>query len=446
MSPKPSKPGGLRALAAALLDGYETEPGSGAHALSAAQRGLEPRDRRLLQQLVQGTLRWRARIDDVLATAADRPFRKIEPRVRSPLRLAAYQLLFLDRVPGYAAVSEAVDEVRRRAPRAASFSNAVLRRISREPALEHWQVRRSDRVGRLAVETSHPEFLVRRWLDRFGEATTRDLLDANNRSAALQLLAFADRGGASVLAGRLAKEGVETRPLELAPCGLEVVSGDPFGTDSFREGLFYVQDQASQVAALIPAPRPGERFLDVAAAPGGKSFAAQALEPEIKALAADISMGRVGLLRTNRDRLGRVLPLVCADAGRPALRTGFDRVVVDLPCAGTGIFARNPDLKWRVSEAEIERLAGEGLRLLAGASSQVAPGGLLVALTCSIELEENEGVVDRFLAGWADFARVELGELLGPPLDRAVVGKGLWRLLPSPAHDGFTVQVLARRG
>jgi 16S rRNA (cytosine967-C5)-methyltransferase len=416
--------------------------------LTGAEERFEERDRALLRELVFGTLRWLRRLDDVLARAANRDLAEIEPVLLSPLRVAAYQLLLLDRVPAHAAVNEAVEQARALTHRgAASFVNAVLRRIARQPRLRDWPVEEDDPVRRLAIEMSHPDFLVRRWTERYGWRRSRALLEANNRAKPLHLLAFRDRGGRELLAERLIDADVEVEPAPLSLLGLVVRNGDPFASPPFRDGDFYVQDEASQAAALLPPPAPGERVLDAAAAPGGKSFALAAWEPTLRPVLADLDPERLALLRANLARLGRRWPVVRADARAAPFRDGFDRVVLDLPCTGTGTLRKHPELKWRVSEGEIGRLADQGAAMLAGAAAAVRPGGLLVAITCSLEPEENEEVVARFLAAAAaDFEPLALADRLPPPLDRGIAGPGRWQVLPEGDHDGFTVGVLVRRG
>ena len=413
--------------------------------LEAAQGAFDLRDGALLRELVLGTLRWRLRLDCVLSAASSRRIRKIDRKLLALLRLAAYQLLYLDRVPAYAAVNEAVDEARRRAGRrAAGFVNGVLRKIAASPTLEAWPVVADNPTARLARETSHPEQLVRRWMKRFGAGRAERLLAANNRPAPLQLLAFRDRGGAADLAARLEAEGVRTEPALLSPLGLVVRDGDALGSEALRRGDAYVQDQASQAVALIPAPGAGERILDAAAAPGGKAFAALAWEPAARVFAADVSPARLSTLRQNARRLGRSLPMIAADAARPALRPLFDRVVLDLPCSGTGTLRRHPELKWRFSESEIARLSRQAEALLEGAASLVAEGGLLVASTCSLEPEENEELVARFLRQRREFAPVSLTGRLEPALAQGIAGPGLWQVLTDGDHDGFTVSVVRR--
>lgn len=438
---------GVRSAAARAVDRTLASQAPAEGFLESALAPFDERDQGLLRELVLGTLRWLRRLDAVLAQASHRPLAEIEPALMSPLRIAAYQLLFLDRVPAHAAVDEAVEQAWGLTHRGgASFVNAVLRRVARAPRLAAWPVREEDPVRRLAIEWSHPDFLVARWLERFGRERTLALLEVNNQPKALQLLAFRDRGGREALAETLLDEGFDVVPTPLAPLGLTVRAGNPLRSAAFARGEFYVQDEASQAAALVPPPHPGERMLDAAAAPGGKSFALLAREPSVRIVAADLAPARAGVLRANLRRLRRELPLVVADAGATAIGGEFDRVVFDLPCSGSGTLRKHPELKWRLSPAEIDRLARRQVELLLAARHAVRRDGLLCAITCSLEAEENEQVVERFLAAAPEFERLPLAGLLAPPLDRYIAGPGLWRLLPGGDHDGFTVGVMRRRG
>jgi 16S rRNA (cytosine967-C5)-methyltransferase len=430
--------------------------------LASTLARFDERDQGLLRELVMGSLRWLRRLDQIIADASHRRFDQIEPVLHSPLRIAAYQLLFLNRVPAHAAVHEAVEQAHQLTHRGgASFVNGVLRRIARDPQLGSWPVHDSDPVRRLALEMSHPDFLVERWLARFGREATLALLAANNREKPMQLLAFRDRGGRELLAEALIDEGIEVEPSPLSPLGLTVRRGNPLVSPAFARGDFYIQDEASQAAAWVPPPRPGETVLDAAAAPGGKAFSLLAREPTVTPVLMDVALGRIDVLRRNLRRLGRRLPVVVSDAGRPALRgiaagpefdgapetaggRGFERVVVDLPCTGTGTLRRHPELKWRISESEIGRLSQQALRLLAGVAPLVRRGGLLVAITCSLEAEENEHVAANFLADHPDFELLPLAGRLDSPLAHGILGPGGWRVLAGDDHDGFSVTVLAK--
>ena len=407
---------------------------------------LDERDRRLVMELGLGTLRWLRRLDEVIETASSRRLEAVDARLRNPLRVAAYQILFLDRIPAHAAVNQAVEEARRQTHRGgAGFVNAVLRRIARSPGLESWPVRDSDPRRRLAIETSHPDFLVERWIEHFGEQRTRDLLAANNRRKPAQLLVVGGSGGRDLVASRLAEDGVTTTPSTLAPMGLVVTDGDPVATESWRLGEIYLQDVASQAAALVPPPESGHRVVDLAAAPGGKSFSLLAYEPGLHLVAADRSLERLQTLRQNRDRLHLPMNLLLADGEMPPWRSSFDRVVLDLPCTGSGTLRKHPELKWRISSGEIDRLSRQGLAMIGAAAKLVRPGGLISVVTCSLEPEENSGMVARFQEKNPQFGSVDLAELLSPTLSQALVGRGQWQVLPGDVHDGFTVNVLRRQ-
>jgi 16S rRNA (cytosine967-C5)-methyltransferase len=440
---------GVRATAAWVVERTLETMAPADGFLAAATQRFDERDQALLREIVLGTLRWLRRLDDVLESASRRPFDAIEPALRAPLRVAVYQLLFLDRVPAYAVVDDAVELAGRATHRGgSSFANAVLRNVARRPRLADWPIVSAapgDAEDRLAIEHSHPTFLVRRWLERIGRTATLALLAANNRPKPMHLLAFRDRGGRELLAETLIDEGLEVEASALAPFGLTVRAGAALRTAAFARGEFYVQDEASQLAALVPAPAAGERILDAAAAPGGKSFALLSAEPRVALTMADHSVQRCGTLRANLQRLRRDQPLFVADAAAAPLAPGrFDRVVVDLPCSGTGTLRKNPELKWRLSPAEIGRLASRALDMLRGAAHSVRPGGLLVAITCSLEREENEDVAREFRRAAPDFAPVALDHELGEQARRWIEGPGLWRLPTGDEHDGFTVQALRR--
>ncbi|HVT59363.1 MAG TPA: transcription antitermination factor NusB [Thermoanaerobaculia bacterium] len=447
-TPRRTPQDNVRAAAGWVLDRTLQSLAPVSSFLDSALSRFDERDQGLLRELVMGSLRWLRRLDHVIAVASNRRFEEIEPALHAPLRIGTYQLLFLDRVPPHAVVHEAVEQAHQLTHRGgASFVNGVLRRIARAPHLGSWPVDEPDPVRRLALEMSHPDFLVAHWLARFGRQRTAALLEANNREKPMQLLAFRDRGGRELLAESLIDFGVEVEPTSLSPLGLTVRRGSPLISPAFRQGEFYVQDEASQAAALIPPPAAGESILDAAAAPGGKSFALLACEPRLSITMADVSLDRAVVLRDNLRRLRRDLPVLIADAGLPAVgahRRRFDRVVLDLPCTGTGTLRRHPEIKWRISEGEIGRLSHQALRLMGGSAQLVAPGGLLVAITCSLEEEENERVVERFLADHPEFAPLPFAATLEPAVAAGVQGPGAWRVLPAGDHDGFSLSVLAK--
>jgi 16S rRNA (cytosine967-C5)-methyltransferase len=260
----------------------------------------------------------------------------------------------------------------------------------------------------------------------------------------MHLLAFSEKGGRDPLAEALRAEGVETEASDLSRQGLIVRSGNALRTAAFVRGDFYIQDEVAQLAANLPQPRPGEWILDVAAAPGGKGLALLAAEPKVRLTAADLALPRLATLASNHRRLGVGSGLVAASAESTPFNEAFDRVIVDYPCTGTGTLRKHPELKWRWSESELERLGAQAERMLLGAAVAVKPGGFLVAISCSLEPEENEEVGRRFLANAANFRRSSARGRVPDIASSSRIGDGIFRWFPSGDHDGFTVQLFER--
>ncbi len=414
--------------------------------LAEAERGLEPRDRDLLRELVLGVLRWRAALDDEIAGTSRVPLEKLAPRLREILEVALYQIRHLDRVPEYAAVSEAVAQARASGGEGASrLVNGVLRGILLLPPPPPLPVRGEGRGEgpSLARHYSHPQFLVERWLARFGPEQTRAILEADNRASPLDLLANPRRRDREALARELAAAGVETRPSPIAPNGLTVLRGNPLRTPSFVEGAFLVQDAGSQALPMLLPP--GDLLVDCAAAPGGKSFAALLSGRARRSLALDASLPRLYRLEENRRRLGipEVFPVVADVAAPPLPAGGFDRVLLDAPCSGTGTLRKSPEIRYRLTRAAIERLAAAQEAWLAAAAKLLAPGGFLLYATCSLEEEENERVVERVLAR---DSRLKLASIDATGLEelRPYVAGPRFRLFPAADTDGFTAHLISR--
>jgi 16S rRNA (cytosine967-C5)-methyltransferase len=356
--------------------------------------GLGEADRGLLRELVLGVLRWKAALDAEIAGVSRVPLPRLAPNLREILQVALYQIRHLDRVPDYAAVSEAVSHAKSSGGEgAARLVNGVLRGILLLPAP---QLPKTE-VDQLARYYSHPPFLVERWLDRFGEDQTRRILEADNRPPGLDLMANSRRTDRGSLAAALLAEGIRTETSALAPLALTVVSGNPIRSPLFSAGHFFVQDIGSQaLPLLLPA---GGTLVDLAAAPGGKSFSAIAHGRCRQSAALDLALPRLRLLEENRRRLGipEVRP-VAGDLARLPFPPGrFDRVLLDAPCSGTGTLRKNPESRYRVTPEAIERLARAQESFLAQAAGLLAPGGYLLYSTCSLEEEENELVVARVL-------------------------------------------------
>jgi 16S rRNA (cytosine967-C5)-methyltransferase len=423
------------------------ERGGRATALLAEKsRDLSPEDGHLLREVALGVLRNRAKLDAELSAVSRVPLSRLTPGLREILEVALYQIRNLDRVPSYAAVDEAVAHAKRTGGTgAAGLVNAVLRNLLRIPLPLPAGEGRGEgktRAPDLAREFSHPEFLVARWLLRFGETATRRILAADNSPSGVDLMTNSRKTDRNSLAAALAAEGVATEPSPLSPLALAVVSGNPFRSSLFAAGHFAVADVASQALPLLL--RPGDTLVDLAAAPGGKSFSAILHGRFRRALALDRSVSRLNLVQENRERLG-ILEVVPAagDILKPPLPAGrFDRVLFDAPCSGTGTLRKNPEIRYRVSPEVIDRLGrAQEEGLLAGAEL-LAEGGLLLYSTCSLEEEENERVVERVLArdSGLEPAPLDAAESLHP-----FVSGNRFRIFPAQANDGFTAHLLRRR-
>jgi 16S rRNA (cytosine967-C5)-methyltransferase len=397
----------------------------------------DERDRALAGEIVTGTLRWQGAYDAVIAAFASRPLAKLDPEVLDILRMTVFQLLHLDRVPASAAINDAVDLARKAGKQsAAGLVNAVLRRVSRERAHLPLPPRpsifsRSEGLAYLSTTLSHPGWLAAKWLDRHGFEAAEAWALFDNEPAALTLRANTLRTSRDALAELLTAQGVDTEPTRFAPHGLAVRKGNPLLTPLAGEGLFFVQDESSQLVAQLTAAAPGERILDACASPGGKTTAmAAAMENRGLLVATDVRGRRVDLLRrTVETASASCVRVVQADvSGVLPFRTRFDCVLLDAPCSGLGTLRRDPDIRWRRSPNDLERLADVQAAMLGRAGDVVAGGGRLVYATCSSEPDENEAVVGRFLEEHRDF--MSAPERIPVELARFITADGYFRTFP----------------
>jgi 16S rRNA (cytosine967-C5)-methyltransferase len=399
------RPRGAREVAHGVLVRVETTAAFADVLLAdrLAATPLAPEDRALATRLVYGTLAWQGRLDHHLAPLLRTPLASLDPGVRAALRLGLFQLLLLDRVPAYAAVDASVSLARSAARGAAGLVNAVLRRAVRigvrnlplpDPAV--------DPIERLAVEWSHPRWLVERWHAEVGDDLPA-LLAADNGMAPTAVRANRLRTTRDALRAELAAAGVDTAPARWAPDGLLVARGAARlrALPAWREGRFAFQAEASQLVVPLLGVEPGARVLDACAAPGGKTMhAAEQVGDEGRVVALDPRAAAIARLRIEAGRLGarRVLALA-GDARRPPLlAAGFDAVLVDAPCTGLGTLRRHPELRWRRRPGDVERLAHLQQAILDGVAPLVRPGGVLVYAVCTLTREENEDAVARFRA------------------------------------------------
>jgi 16S rRNA (cytosine967-C5)-methyltransferase len=378
----------------------------------------DDRDRSLLLELVAGTLRMQGAIDYQLALRVSRPLERLDPQVLRVLRLGAFQLLYLDRIPPAAAIDDAVELTRRaRKSSAAGLVNASLRALSRERSQLRWpeKPRRVESaaelvllVHHLATIHSHPEWLVQRWVTRHGPDATERWLVFNNRTPAMCLTPNLSQVSRAELAAELADAGVDTAPTRLATEGLVVTKGHPLATRAFLEGRCLVQDEASQLVAELAAPDAGSRVLDLCASPGGKTvrFAARVGDSGL-VVACDVRPHRIGVLTRTLSRChvtGVRVVHVPPAAALPFRAGAFDTVFIDAPCSGLGTVRRDPDIRWKRQAADLAGFAATERGLLDRSVDLVRPGGRVIYSTCSSEPEENEQVIDAFLRDRPDFA------------------------------------------
>ncbi len=368
-------------------------------ALDRALQPLPEADRRLAHELAAGVLRRQQTLDDRLAPLVPRGWDQVPRPLKDLLRLGAFQLTALARVPAHAAVDTSVSLAKESGgQRAGGFVNAVLRRLDRdaEAAIPTGE----STAARLAREHSHPLWLVERWLARFGPGETERLLEWNDQRPRLVLQPA--RESQETLARRWGEAGIEVQP---APYGAGLVTDRrrPEDLPGYDEGAFMVQDPAQALLAWYADLPPEATLYDASAAPGGKTIAFGRAGGRV--IAGDVSRPRVRRLAANLRRAGsgREHPVV-ADLRQAPLRP-LDAVLLDAPCLGTGSFARHPDARWRVTPQALEKLVEVQRELLDRAAELVAPGGLLLYATCSLEPEENAGQVDRFLARHPEFRR-----------------------------------------
>jgi 16S rRNA (cytosine967-C5)-methyltransferase len=421
------------------------------HAQKYAQ--LSSVDHGLATELVMGVLRWRSLLDARIAAHSSQKLSRLDLEVLTALRLASYQIMFLDRVPQHAAVNESAELVKRARKRSAvPFVNAVLRKLAREKA-ERPEIRAASGAAALAAASAHPLWLVDRWVQAFGLEQARKICEYNQQPPETSL-----RISDAAVEEELQREGIMLGPGRLLASARRVVSGDITQTKAFRSGRvanqgFAIQDEASQLVALLVGR--GVRILDCCAAPGGKTRVLAQQNSGATIVAAELHPQRARLMR-------RLVPesnvyIIAADACALPLDSQFDRVLADVPCSGTGTLARNPEIKWRLQPPEengndLADLQRKQVAILESATQRVAPGGRLVYSTCSLEPEEDEQVIEKAMAANNAFrlvnCRDELErlrsekELIWPNPDSFVNGPYLRTIPGVHPCDGFFAAIL----
>jgi 16S rRNA (cytosine967-C5)-methyltransferase len=443
LRPSPSVPSArilaLNILAAGFRQGRSVEDLLAATLKSHSN--LPRPERALLLELVQGVKRWEVRLDYVLANISDLPLKKLHPLVLQILRLGAYQLLMLDRVPARAVLHEAGNLAKaKKLPRShVGFVNAVLRRLA-AGEVSPLPDPESDPVRALSVFHSHPAWLVARWLARYGRELTAARLAANNRIPPLMARVNLSKTDPESLIKRLAAEGVEARPGRFSPAGLvfETILAAPTDLASYRQGLWLFQDEGAQLASGLLPLKPGLRLAEIGSGRGGKTtHLAEALNNSGLLLAVDNHAGRLQENQQTTRRWGaQVVQLLRADAAvaLPLKSRCLDAVVLDVPCSALGILRRHPEIKSRLKEEDLATFPPRQAAMLEQAAGLLQSGGLLLYITCTTEPEENEAQIDRFLAEHPEFHLATDASRMPQSARGLVQPPGFFRTTPE-GHD-----------
>lgn len=407
---------------------------------------LDSRDAALATRLCFGVLQNQLLLDFYLSKFSNIPLKRMEGKVLQALRLGAYQMLFMDKIPHSAAVNSSVEMTRTHCknPRAVGMVNGILRSLERNrdnlPVIPQ-----QDPAQYLSTLYSHPDWIVKEFILTLGAAETAEYLAANNRQPDTTVMVNTTRITVEKLTSQLEAEGVQvTKHPWLEDCLYLSKTGDLERLSAFQDGLFYVQDPASRLAIRTAGAAPGMRMLDCCAAPGGKSFAAAiAMENQGEIISCDLHPHKKKLIQAGADRLGlNIIKPVTADGKqfRTEWENSFDVVLVDAPCSGLGVIRKKPDIRYKEPEPLAE-LPAIQLEILTNAARYVRPGGVLVYSTCTLLTRENEGIVRSFLGNNSSFT-TEAFELPDPV---GTVDEGMVTLWPHRhGTDGFFISKMRK--
>ncbi len=441
-----------RTLAVVILNRVE-EKGEFAQVLLdktlSGTKFTNPADRGLLTVLVYGVLRWRGYLDGIIAGLCRRNPAALAPGLANILRVGLYQLFFTEKIPDFAAVNEAVRLAKIRFPGREGLVNAVLRGARQKIETLPFPSFQEDPLSHLTAVHSHPRWLVWRLIEAYGSDTALACCKANNEIPPLAIRVNRLKATRREVLEELASLHFTAARTKVAPDGLEVISS-PYPiteTELFKSGKFYIQDEASQLAARLVNPKPGEMILDLCAGAGGKAiYLAEMMTDDGIVVALDINPGKVAAMKETADKMGiKAVRGITGDGTEhldfPA-GPGFDGILVDAPCSGTGTLRRNPEIKWRLKAKDLKGLQERQGKLLRNAAAYLKDRGRLVYVTCSVLPEENEEIVKGFLSENREWR-------LSPPRDdlfaRMIEESGFFRTWPHRHNtDGFFGAVLIK--
>lgn len=379
---------------------------------------LSDQDRRFITELVYGTIKAGETLDWILGHYSSRPLEKMSPIIRDILRMGAYQIFFLSKVPDSAACNQSVELAKKYGHAGTvKFVNAVLRNAARAPEKSEYPNQTENPALYLSLKYFHPKWLVTRWIARLGFDAAQALCAANNITPPLSIRTNTIKNSRTELADQLRQEGVVFDVSSRTPEGLVCREYPALGTlKSLRDGLFQVQDESSMMVAHVLDPQPGEVIIDACGAPGGKSTHIAALMENVgRVISTDIHEHKLALTLENAQRLGiNIIETKALDAVHlgDVYPLQADRVLVDAPCSGLGVLRRKPDSRWRKTEATLKDLPALQMAILKSAANCVKPGGILVYSTCTTELEENQEIINQFLVDRPEFKLQTTGEFL----------------------------------
>lgn len=411
----------------------------------------DKRDRRLALEIAYGVIERKNTLDYILEQYLSRPIDKVENVVLNIMRIGLYQLLYLDRVPSSAAVNESVNLAKKYSNAgSAKMVNAVLRNFLRNNGFYRLPPQ-DDKVKYLSIVYSHPEWLVDRWLNEFGFDFTVGLLEADNKRLPLTARANILKMEPKFLINKLRNEGVNAEKGNYLD--ESIVLRDINGIEnlqSYKEGLFYIQDEASMLVSHILDPKPGEFIIDVCSAPGGKStHMAEIMRNRGHILARDIYAHKLETVRENAERLGTdIIETQVFDATMfdDNMAGNADRVLVDAPCSGLGTIRHRPDMRWSKRIDDVKKISDIQILILSNSARYVKKGGVLVYSTCTIEREENLDVINEFLRGNNEFVLMNFDNLIPSNMVLKDSGSGYVTIYPSLNDtDGFFIAKLQRK-
>lgn len=423
---------GARGTAVKLLCRYESSDSYIDKLLDGElRRGeLQQADKALVTELVSGTVRWQARLDWILAGFYHGDYPKCLPVVRNALRIALYQMLFLSKIPPPAAINESVEIVKRfKGDRSAGIVNGVLRNILRNITNLRYPSKEEDIVSHLAVLYSHPKWMVKRYLARYGEAGTEELMSANNHRPMLTLRVNAFRSSLEDVTKALAEAEIKWEPSPVHPNSIMITSlRDVRSSPLFEQGMITIQDASASLAVQLAAPKPGMTVYDLCAAPGGKAvYTAEIMQNTGRLVALEKYESKIPLIADNARRAGvSIVEPTVGDALTFAPESPADLVLVDAPCSGLGTMSKKPDIKWRRTMEDVRSMARFQTAILDHAATLVKVGGTLVYSTCTTEPEENTMVIQEFLDRHPNFVLDDAAKFVDP----SVVTDGMVQTLP----------------